>query len=274
MLLATTSPFVEPLKRLPLIRTWRDRRRAAWFLSDEGFTSSYGVFSSFAEARAWLPPSCEFDQEALADEYLQVRMHRVYAYDYPVIHWLDRAFAGGARRVLDLGGSIGVHYYAYRPRMAYPASLRWTVFEVPAIVRVGRALAGQCDSAGSLRFIDTLGVAALEADAWLSSGALQYMESAQPGVLLAACPRRPLHLLFNKLPLYPREDFVTVQNIGEDAYAPYYVYNRERFIAAVERHGYRLVDAWDVPERRMELPGHPERSFRCYSGLYFTASVH
>ena len=35
--------------------------------------------------------------------------------------------------------------------------------------------------------------------------------------------------------------------------------------------GYRLKDEWAVHERTMYLPGHAERSFAAFSGLYFTA---
>jgi len=262
-------PGMHRLKNLGVVQRWRDRHHYEQFLSR--FASFYGVFDDFEDARRALPPSREFDQRALTEEYETVRCHRIFNYDYPVLYWLQKAFRQGARSVLDLGGSVGVHYFGYRRLLDYPAQLRWTVSEVPEVCEVGRGIAAR-EQVAALEFSDTLDPVRIDADIWLSCGALQYIEHGQPERLLATCARRPGHIIFNKLPLYAGEDFVTAQNVGERSYAPTYVYNDARFIAAVERVGYRLVDRWDVQERSFYLPGHPERSFKSFSGLYFSAT--
>jgi len=242
------------------------------FLSPEGIGSHFGVFESFAAAREWLPPSPEFNLDALAVEYIRVRSKKVYAYDYPVMWWLDRAMRNGATRVLDIGGSVGVHYYAYRRHIAMPEALAWRVVEVPAIVSIGEVMAAR-QAVTPLTFTTRLedAIAASRDDVWLAAGAVQYIENGRPDRLLKAGKARPTHLLLNKVPLYGGEDFVTAQNIGNGAFAPVQVYNRDGFIQDIEAMGYTLMDEWTVAERSMRLPGHAERSFPTFTGLYFVA---
>jgi putative methyltransferase (TIGR04325 family) len=262
--------FLEGPVTRPALLCWRRRQ----FLAKEGYGFYFGLFDSFADAREWLPSNPGFDHEALATEYIQVRTQQVFAYDYPVMWWLDQAFRHGATTVLDIGGSVGVHYYAYRRYIDMPASLRWRIVELPAIVAIGRRLASE-RGVTALSFTEDLqeGLRSAGADIWISSGTLQYMEDARPGDLLEQCLEMPAHLLLNKLPLYEGEDFITSQNIGEGCFAPLHVFNRDRLIHGVEALGYTLRDRWAVHERSLYLPGHPERSFPSFTGLYFAAGV-
>lgn len=264
--------LAESLKQLPLILRWRERRHLAYFLSDEGLGSFYGIFRSFAEARASLPKTKEHNQSALTAEYVEVRCQRVFGYDYPVMYWLSEAFRSGATRVFDLGGSVGVHYHAYKKLLVYPESLTWQVCDLPEIARAGRDLATR-SGAAALTFTETLEPAVVDADVWLSAGAIHYIEDGRPNSLLARCKHPPKHLILNKLPLYDGGDFVSAQNIGAHSFAPQLVYNRQRLVKDIESLGYHLVDSWEVPERSFYLPGHPERSFKTFSGLYFRRSL-
>ncbi|MGJ7498584.1 methyltransferase, TIGR04325 family [Variovorax sp. RT4R15] len=259
----------EPLVR-PAHLQWRRRQ----FLSKDGHGSHFGVFDDFKAARAWLPRSPAFDQAALAAEYVDVRSKKVFSYDYPVMWWLDRALRDGATSVLDIGGSVGVHYYAYRRYFDMPNLVTWRVVEVPAIVSIGQDLATQ-NGATVLSFTEDLhqSVGTASYDIWISAGAIHYLEEGRPDQLIKRCARRPRHILLNKLPLYSGEDFVTVQNIGEGAFAPLHVYNRARLIQDIKALGYTLWDKWAVQERAMDLPGYPERSFPSFTGLYFVESA-
>jgi putative methyltransferase (TIGR04325 family) len=259
--------FLEGPATRPLLLQWRRRH----FLSPEGFGFYFGVFDSFEAARRSLPSNPGFGNEALAQEYVGLRSRRIFAYDYPVMWWLARAFSRGATRVLDIGGSVGVHFYAYSAYMDMPAALAWRIVEVPAVVNIGRRVAAE-RGAAALRFTDDLGEALRGegADIWLSAGALQYMEEGRPDELLRRCATLPAHVVLNKLPLYPGDDFVCTQNIGHGCFAPLWVFNRERFVCGIEALGYVLRDEWDVHERSLYLPGHPERSFPAFSGLYFS----
>ena len=252
----------------PAFLNWKRKQ----FLTEAGYCEYFGVFDSFEAARASVPPSPEFDHAALAKSYLEVHVHTVFEYDYPVMWWLQRAFSGGARIVLDIGGSVGVHYYGYRRYVDMPADLTWRVAEVPSMVAIGRELATKSDG-GALSFTDDLAGALSGTDVWTTSGAIQYIEDARPSDLLKRCEmRRPRHLLLNKLPLYAGKDFVTTQNLGDGCFSPVHIYNRRRFIADIEKLGYTLRDQWEVNERSLRIPGHPERSFGGFSGLYFNAN--
>jgi putative methyltransferase (TIGR04325 family) len=260
------------VKRIPAVRTHIQARLYRRFLSSEGFATYYGAYGSFAEARANLPASREFDSADVVADLMDTRLHRVYPYDYPVVHWLGQAFLGGATRVFDLGGSVGVHYHAYHRILPYPEGLQWEVCEVPAAAALGRQTAARLGARG-LTFVDRLEPGAVRAHVWISAGALQYIEDAPLDRLLGASPAPPDHVILNKLPLYDGDDFVVTQNIGPGVYAPAYVYNRARFLEQVNGAGYELVDAWEVPERSFYLPGHPERCFPSFSGLYFRRSA-
>ena len=251
----------------PAFLNWKRKQ----FLTEAGYCEYFGVFDSFEAARASVPTSPEFDHAALAKSYLKVHVNTVFEYDYPVMWWLQRAFSGGARIVLDIGGSVGVHYYGYRRYVDMPADLTWRVAEVPSMVAIGRELATKSDG-GALSFTDDLAGALSGTDVWTTSGAIQYIEDARPSDLLKRCEKRPRHLLLNKLPLYAGKDFVTTQNLGDGCFSPVHIYNRRRFIADIEKLGYTLRDQWEVNERSLRIPGHPERSFGGFSGLYFNAN--
>lgn len=262
----------EQVKSLPGIRVWRARRQYAHFLSADGFASFYGVFEDFAQARAKLPESREFDQRVLAEEHRDVRIHRLYPYDYPVIYWLQVAFLKGAVRVFDIGGSIGVHYHAYHRVLPYPAALSWQVCDLPEIVKFGKEVADQRDSP-ELTFTDSLDMSSTDVDVLLSAGTLQYIEGGYPHQLLAGCRKHPAHVILNKLPVTDGEEFVVASNIGEGAYAPTQIFSQSRLIGGMEAEGYRLVDLWDVLERDMYIPSHPEKSLEHFTGMYFEAIV-
>jgi putative methyltransferase (TIGR04325 family) len=260
--------FLSQVRRLPAVRAWRRRRALDRFRSEAGFAMHYGLFPTFEAARRWLPPSRQFDDPSLAAEYVDVRTRRVFAYDYPVMFHLREIFDGGVSTVLDIGGSVGVHFYAYQPYLDYPTGLRWQVIEVPAMARLGKELAER-SGASQLSFVDVLDVSNVRADVWLSAGALQYLEDGRPSTLLAATAHPPRHLLLNKVPVYSGADFVTTQNIGNGCFTPHHVWNRQAFIGQIEVAGYELVDAWETPERAFDLFDSPERSFRAHSGFYF-----
>lgn len=254
----------------PLIRPARLRWEEEAFLSPRAVAGYFGVYDSFAQARQHLPQSPGFNLGALAHEYVDVRTKRVFEYDYPVMRWLEQAFRSGATSVLDIGGSVGVHYYAYSRYLEMPAALTWEIVELPAIAAIGMDLCAQ-QHASALRFTTDLyeAIGARSHDVWISAGAIQYFEDAHPASLLDLSAPRPRHVLLNKLPLYGGEDFVTTQNLGEGSFSPLHVYNEERFIQSIEGLGYTLTDSWDVHDRAMHIPGYPERSFHWFKGLYF-----
>ena len=258
--------FLEgPLTRPALMR-WRHKR----FMSKDGFASYSGVFRTFDQARQSLPASPEFDEESLQEEYVSERTKRVFAYDYPVMWWLAAAFRNGGSRVLDIGGSVGVHFYAYQQFLELPKGLQWTVAEVPAVARVGQRLALERGT-GALVFCTDFDEALNQSDAdiWIAAGSLQYLEHPSISQLLRQSGSRPQHILLNKLPLYDGDAFVTTQNLGANCFAPVHVFNKAAFIESIVAEGYILKDEWAVFDRSLYLPGFADRSLPCFAGLYF-----
>lgn len=226
-----------------------------------------GVFDTFAEANrsAPLTKSLGFNSSECAREF-QDRLTRVFSFDYPVLFWLARLVKEGAS-VFDYGGHAGTHFYAYSRYLDYPASLSWLVCDLPEITRVGEERArqsGRRQIEFTTRFED-----GVRSHILIAAGSLQYIESPSLPELLSRSAVKPAHLLLNKVPLYHGEQFVTLQN-GGVAFHPQYVFNKERFITGFTALGYHLKDTWDVETHPGRIPFHPEKSFRCHSGLYFT----
>lgn len=224
-----------------------------------------GVYRSYAEAHADIPPSrlAGWDHEDSATLWLD-NIAPIRPSTYMVLFWLAKLFGPG-RQLVDLGGSIGLTYYGFLRHSTLPDGARWTVVEVPSLVRQGRRVAER-EKAVGLDFVEDLSQAPA-CDILLSAGAMQFMEGSVPG-LLERMVARPRHILFNKLPVTVDEGFWTLHNYGP-AVTPMQVYNRAAFIGYFERAGYRLVDRWDVEDLDCLIPFHPERFLRFFSGYLF-----
>ena len=259
------------IKQLGPVRKLRRAHYRRYFESANGHALHNGVFRTFEEAAASEPVSHGFNEASHASEY-EDRRERVFPYDYPILFWLQQIFAGATSlNVVDIGGHVGVHYYAYGKYLRYPPQLGWLVIEVDAIAKAGRERALRM-AATALEF--TTSFEALDShptDVVLSAGALHYVERPLLWGTIARARTKPVHILLNKVPLYQGEDFVSLQNIG-GGFSPHYVWNREEFVRRFERIGYHLVDDWGVPERHFELFDDPGRSFGSYSGLYLRRS--
>jgi putative methyltransferase (TIGR04325 family) len=223
-----------------------------------------GVYCSFAEALAEAPVEklAGYDHEEIAtiDE---PNLDRLNSSDYPVLFWLSRLLPA-ARAVLDLGGNLGVAYYAYRRFIDFPENLRWTVCEVSETVRAGRALAKRKGEA-LLSFTDQVD-AAPETDIFFTAGALQYIEEPLAQIL-AGLAKRPRHVVVQRVPLQCGGSFVTLQNNGAWT-VPYQVGNEGTFIKSVTGLGYELVDHWKT-SRSLRVLAHPLTREAVYQGMYF-----
>ena len=243
-------------------------RRARQALHRRRFAGSagefYGIFPDFAAALKHVPESRDtgYNLESMATLY-QERLDKVFAVDYPVLWWL-RPIVRPGLQVFDVGGHIGLAFYAYQDWLQLPADATWTVQDLPAITRRGTDVARQRDER-RLRFTESIEEAD-GSDVLLASGSLQYI--AKPlATTLSGFRRPPRHLFLNKLPLTDGEGFVTLQNTVY-SFNPYHVFNRGAFLAAFQALGYQQIDAWDDFERSCVLPYAPERRIAAYTGLY------
>jgi len=225
-----------------------------------------GLFQTMEQARAAAPPSRTFgyDNRQAAELYQQCLTPRWG--DYALIYWLSRIIESGSE-LLDIGGNIGIAFYAFEKYLCYPPDFKWVVYDLPASVEAGK------------RFVKDRPREALEFTArledcpnpsiLLASGALQYIDRPLSG-MLASFASRPKHVLVNKLPVYEGPAFVTLQDIGPSI-CPYRVFNRAEFIATLTSSGYDLVDQWNIGDLRCRVRLHPSRS-ASYSGMYFKLS--
>ncbi len=250
------------------VLAWRRRRYDRLFESATGLALWRGVYASFAEAEAAAPRTrpVGYDNPAPAQMYRGDYLERVFPRDYPLLFWLRRLLAGGARRVFDFGGHVGTKFYAYRRYVEHAPELTWTVYDVPAVRQAGAELAAQRGDAQALRFADSP-QAASGCEVLLAIGSLQYVETSL-GTLLRGLAQPPAHVLVNEFTAYPGRSIVTLQSVGT-AFCPYKFVNRDEFVQDVQAAGYARVDAWSNPEKSCRVPFEPGLVVEAQQGFYF-----
>jgi putative methyltransferase (TIGR04325 family) len=258
---------IERMTGWPILQQVLRSRYEKSFAANRGPKHMFrGVFDTFDAAQASAPATqpLGYDNPAAAAMYMD-RTRKTFPTDYPVMFWLQKLLADGCTRVFDLGGHIGVSYYAYRRYLDYPAALRWTVHDVPAVMQKGREIAREKDKEGHLDFADSF-EAASGADVITAQGSLQYL----PDTLserLARLAVRPRHILLNLMPLHEQRSYFTLQAIGT-AFCPYRITQIADFLRGYEALGYEIVDSWENPDKKCEIPFHPEHSLDRYYGFY------
>lgn len=267
---AARDPWVHRMRKLPGVRGWQEARYAREFARHASLEKNLyrGVFDTYAEALASVPAArpTGYDNTPSADLYRE-RTRRIYINDYPVMFWLRQLFDEGHTTVFDIGGHIGVAYYAYQRFLSFPKAVRWTVYDVPAVNAAGKTWATEHDTLGRLHFADRYDGAA-DADVFFAAGSLQYLEESLLEVLHNLA-RTPDHLLLNSVPIHPSASYFTVQNMGT-ACCPYRITAERAFLDGLKAMGYVLRDRWENPHRACQIPFHPERSLDRYFGFYFS----
>ena len=267
-LFASMHSGVDVIRDMP---PFRAMRKAAFDRRFEGNIPAHlfrGVFDTFDAAAAAAPDSLPlgYDNDASSNLYLQ-RLH-IDEYDYPAMFWIAQSMTEGLRTIVDLGGSVGIKYFAFGRVMAFPADLVWRVIEVPAVVERGRRLAVDKGASRSLEFsvhlADADGV-----DVVFASGSLQYLPQTL-AQMLTSMTRKPRRIIVNTTPSHPSRSFFTLNSIGT-AYCPYRVQSHEDFVTDVTREGFVLRDQWLNRGKGMFLPFESGASVDHYSGFCFDA---
>ncbi|WP_202920524.1 methyltransferase, TIGR04325 family [Urbifossiella limnaea] len=223
-----------------------------------------GAFATYQEALAAVRPGllAGYDNDGVADVSFE-KMCRIALWDWPVLYWLRRLIPE-SRCVLDAGGHQGTKFRAFGGHLELDGRLRWVVYDVPAVVRAGRARTER-DGLRGLEFVDSLD-AAPEADIFLASGLLQYLD-VPLGQLLGRLPARPRHLLLNKVATREGPTVVTLERFPR-AEVPYQIRNRAEFLSALDAAGYDVVDEWEIPNLAHEIPTHPHLGKSTSRGWY------
>ncbi|VWX59378.1 conserved hypothetical protein [Burkholderiales bacterium 8X] len=209
-----------------------------------------GSFESFAAAEAGAPPSkaIGYDNEEAAKTLYS---HQVYFYDYPALFWLGRSLDAGMRTVFDLGGHVGIKYYAFRRMLDYPAALRWTVCDVPGVAKTGQALAVERGATAQLDFCTDFR-AASGYDVLYASGSLQYLPT-RIAEIIAALPVKPRRIILNTTAVHPERTLFTLNSIGF-AVCPYRIQHQDELLAELTASGYKRRDVWRNEGKPIEVP--------------------
>lgn len=258
---------VDKLGRLPGILPRRRRKFYQRFQEGQAIGCCWGVFQTWAQAVDAAPTTrpLGYDHPAGAAMYRD-RTTTIYPSDYPMMLWLQNALSEGVRKVFDLGGHIGLSYYAYQKTLHFPTDMSWVVHDVPAVMQAGRKEAAQHDPKHRLSFADGFQDAAL-ADLLFTSGCLQYLEETL-AQRLETLPHLPTWVLVNLLPLHEQFEFWTVQSIGP-AFCAYRIQQTQTFFADMARIGYCPLDTWENLEKDCWVAFEPEHSLDRYHGIAF-----
>ncbi len=268
------SPFalmhrtIDALRDLPPVRQLRRRAFDKRFNSHRPGHLFRGVFGSFEEARASAPATLPLGYDNAESASLYLQRLRADEYDYPAMFWLSQSLADGMASVVDLGGSVGIKFFAFGRAMGFPAHLTWRVIEVPAAVELGRTFASERGVSQSLQFSDSV-AAADGADVLFASGSLQYLPQTL-GDILASLASKPKRVIVNTTPIHPSRSFFTLNGIGT-AFCPYRVQSHEEFVGSVTQQGYVLHDQWLNRGKAMALPFDVGYGVDHYSGFCFDA---
>lgn len=246
---------------LALRRRWYERT----FARQERTNLYRGVFPSFDAAARSAPATkpIGYDNAAAAEMYGEA--DRATLRDYPALFWLRHALDAGHRSVFDLGGHVGIKYYAFRDLLALAPSVDWLVCDVPAVVARGAELAARRDSQRQLHFTSDWHALA-RADVLFASGSIQYLETPL-AAMLAASPSRPPTIIINNAALHPSRSFFTLNSIGT-AFCPYRVQAEPEFRAELGALGYRQLDRWESP-RAFRIPFEPDYDMDQFVGMAF-----
>ncbi len=262
---------VDRIARLTPLKAFLQRQYERKFSANSNENLFRGVFESFEDAQRSAPQTLPigYDNPASAGMYID-RTRKIYATDYPVLYWLARLFASGSSRIFDVGGHIGVSYYSYRRYLDYPKTLQWSVHDVPAVMEQGRKFAAERDNDGYLKFSDQF-EGAEGMDILVAQGSLQYLPETI-AARLGRLARPPSHIVLNLTPLHERRSYFTLQSVGT-AFCPYRITRVTDFLQSLDALRYQLVDTWENPEKKCEIPFHPNESLDKYYGFYFKRST-
>jgi len=259
--------LVDRLARAPGIRQMRQHRWEAYFRRNPGLNLFQGIYPSYEDARSAIPPSARAGYDTDAAAALYADWFDVFDYDYPAMFWVQRALIDGARHIVDLGGHIGIKYYAFSRHCRFPDDLHWEVVDVPAVIQRGRSIAAERTDAPHLNFSNGL-PQSLVYDVLFASGSLQYLPESLSQLLQGRYT--PSWIIVNTMPLHPRHSYFTVNSFGP-GFAAYRVERRNDFVQAVENLGYRLLAEWRNIGKTLDLPFNRGYGLDHYTGMTFFA---
>jgi putative methyltransferase (TIGR04325 family) len=243
------------LKRTALMTVGRLR---AW--TDHGALRFRGAFPTYEAALAAVRPGllAGYDHDGVSNVH-EEKMLALRLWDYPVLYWLQR-LGPQVTRIVDAGGHTGVKYRAFARHLDLDR-IDWVVFDLPAMVRAGRAKARPEDR--TLSFVDRIEDAPA-AEVLLASGLMQYLNTPL-AELVRGMRVRPEYILLNKVATREGPTVVTLENLGL-AEVPYQIRNRSTIPNALAELDYDIIDEWEISSLSHEIPTHPELGYSTSRG--------
>lgn len=257
---------VDALQGVPVVRQLIEARFHREFLHDPYARLFEGVYSTFDEAQQAIPAdvNASYDNRETIERY--VRRQDLEEYDYQPLFWIGESFREGLRTVADVGGSVGIKYYAFAKFISIPDDATWCVIDVPAAVMLGRDIARNHDPPTHLVFTDAI-TDADGADVLLCLGSLQFLPQTL-GEILQSLTKKPHRIVVNTTPIHETRSFFTLHSMGTGI-CPYRIVARNAFIDAVCAAGYRLRHQWRNLNKDMRLPFRAEYDVAHFSGFCF-----
>ena len=259
---------IDGLRGLPGV--WQLRRAAfdRQFTIDRRAHLFRGIFDSFEAALASAPATLPIGYDNATSANMYLHRLQIDEYDHPAMFWLLNSFAQGMHRIADVGGSVGIKYFAFGKFMGFPDNLVWRVIDVPAVVARGREFAVSKGARVALEFSEDVADAS-GMDVLYASGSLQYLPQTLPE-MLSGFSAKPRRIVVNTTPIHPERSYITLNSIGT-AYCPYRVQGRDAFVAGVQAQGYQLRDEWRNLGQALVLPFESGCNVDHYSGFCFDA---
>ena len=248
------------------LQTARDK--AAYekkFLANRDENLFMGSFENFEQARENVPAShaSGYDNAAGAKTMYS---HQIYNWDYPALFWIGDSVHRGMRSVFDLGGHVGIKYYAFGRVVDFPPELRWTVCDVPGVAQTGKELAAERGAGQKLRFC-TDWREADGTDVLLISGALQYLPTTL-GQILAGLARKPRRVILNTTAMHAERTIFTHNSIGIGI-CPYRIQKQDEIQNDLVQAGYRRKDSWINEGKPIQVPFVEGGDAPYYGGMCF-----
>jgi len=258
--------FVERLEaRAPFLRHWHRMQYQRHFEKVYKYERIFsGVYPDHATALSHIPKDRPIGYDNPETSNFLGRTSPMLPSEYPILFWLSQLLRNHPA-VFDFGGYLGLNYNWYRPYNIYPPNLRWTIYDVPAVIREGQRIL-ETEPVPQLTFTTDFSQAA-SAEILLASGSLQFCAESL-AQMLAPLETKPTHLLINKTPGTDHQTYYTLNNMGP-AISVYKITNRRTFVASLEALGYELVDSWKNPDLTCYIPFHPDHAVSAFDGYYF-----
>ena len=222
------------------------------------FQTYSGVYSSFQECREknrrLFSKSGDFDNPAYGQASLQRTKTFLASPVWGTLEHVDfikllactskELGRKGAVAIFDFGGGVGFHYVRCQRYLKNP-QIDYTVFDVPAVVKIGEEFFGDVKD---IHFTDKLPTAGINKfDIIILSSVLHYIDDYKRLLMDLTVSYRPNILFLGRLPAGDIPDFVTAQTIPEASF-PAHCFNHEKLKEFCSTLNYAIEDVWDGSE--------------------------